>query len=532
MPTFGSTFGASSLISFGLRMSAGSPPPSYNFTSIPTQLNEGDPEGTFNVTTTGVPSGTTLYWTINHITSSPADFVATSGSFNITAGSGSFPIRITNDVDTEGTETFTVSIRTTSTSGPVRATSASVNIGDRTYSFSSPSTSINEGVTTTYNVTTGGEGVPSGNTLYWTINHISTVNADFSAVSGSFTITNNSGSFSVSTVADVTTEGAETFSLYLRLGSTSGFIVASSPTITLNDTSKPPAPSSIETLAVGGGGNGAGGRGAGGAGGFGTSGGVGISEGPTSYVVTVGGSGSPGSNTGMFNQQNGGVIFGWFIGGGGGGNEREAGQNGGSGGGGGSRPFNGVGSGQRPPGGSGTPGQGNGGGNGGVTPTPGFNEPQRGGGGGGGGGASGGGAAGGDSQLEPAPAGDTTWGGDGGGGASSAITTSTEWFAGGGGGGADYGNPQNGTGGRGGGGAGPNSGQVYRDSDGSRVPGSPSGRANSGGGGGGGNGGGSGVLILRYSNSLRDATTTGSPEFNNAGGYKIYKFTGSGSIYW
>jgi hypothetical protein len=40
------------------------------------------------------------------------------------------------------------------------------------------------------------------------------------------------------------------------------------------------------------------------------------------------------------------------------------------------------------------------------------------------------------------------------------------------------------------------------------------------------------VLILRYGNSLRDATTSGSPEFNNAGGYKIYRFTGSGSIYW
>lgn len=534
MPTFGSTFGAASLTSFGLRINAGGAIPSYNFDVIPTQLNEGDPEGTFNVITTLVPNGTTLYWTINHITSSDADFVAVSGSFNISSGTGSFPIRILSDAPTEGTETFTVSIRTLSTSGPVQKTSASVNIGDRTYSFSSPSLSINEGTTTTYNVITGGEGVPNSNTLYWSVNNGTTVDADFSSsvVSGSFAITNNTGSFTLSTTADTTTEGSQTFTLRLRLGSTSGLIVAETSTITLNDTSRETPPSAIETLAVGGGGNGAGGRGAGGAGGFGVSPSIGVSEYPASYTIVVGGSGGPGGNTAMYNYSTGTVLSGWFLGGGGGGGERDAGQNGGSGGGGGSRPHPAVGSGQRPPGGSGTPGQGNSGGNGGVTPTPSFNEPQRGGGGGGGGGSSGGGSNGGDSQLEPAPAGDTTWGGDGGSGTSSTITTETVYYAGGGGGGADYGNSQNGTGGRGGGGAGPNSGKIYRDSDGARVDGSPSGRTNSGGGGGGGNGGGSGVFILRYSNSLRDATTTGNPEFTNAGGYKIYKFTGSGSIYW
>jgi len=36
---------------------------------------------------------------------------------------------------------------------------------------------------------------------------------------------------------------------------------------------------------------------------------------------------------------------------------------------------------------------------------------------------------------------------------------------------------------------------------------------------------------LSYSNTLPDAaSTTGSPTFTNVGGYKIYKFTGSGSI--
>jgi hypothetical protein len=38
-------------------------------------------------------------------------------------------------------------------------------------------------------------------------------------------------------------------------------------------------------------------------------------------------------------------------------------------------------------------------------------------------------------------------------------------------------------------------------------------------------------VIIRYSNSNADAvSTTGSPTLTNTGGYKIYTFTGSGTI--
>jgi hypothetical protein len=61
----------------------------------------------------------------------------------------------------------------------------------------------------------------------------------------------------------------------------------------------------------------------------------------------------------------------------------------------------------------------------------------------------------------------------------------------------------------------------------------------SGGGGGGSGGGatdlggngGSGLVILRYSDTLGDAFfTSGSPTFTAAAGYKIYTFTGTGTI--
>jgi hypothetical protein len=71
---------------------------------------------------------------------------------------------------------------------------------------------------------------------------------------------------------------------------------------------------------------------------------------------------------------------------------------------------------------------------------------------------------------------------------------------------------------------------------------STAGTNNTGGGGGGGrnvisgsliNGanGGSGIVIIRYSDIYADAaSTTGSPTITVAGGYRVYKFTASGTI--
>lgn len=547
MPTFGSTYGAATLRSFGLRLSRGGAAATYTFTSIPVTLVEGGSPGTFNVATTLVPNGTTLYWTINDVSTSPSDFVATSGSFTINNNTGSFTIQAANDTGIEGTEAFTVSLRLGSISGPVVQTSQSVNIGDITYSFTSTPSSMNEGVSANFSVATGGLGVPSGNTLYWSINNITTSAADFSATSGSFTITANAGTFSVTTTNDVTTDPNEVFSVYIRVGSTTGAIVAESSQVTINDTSREPVPTSIEVLAIGGGGGGGGGpsagRGGGGAGGFSITPGLGVSASPTSYTVRVGAGSGPngnGSNTAIFNTNTGTVNFGWIRGGGRGGAANRNGDIGGSGGGGGQRPFNGVpplGPGQRPPGGPGTAGQGNGGGGGGVTPNPGLGEPQRGGGGGGGGGAGQGGTQGGDTfpNPSPAPAYSQSWGGNGGNGLSSTITTATVWYAGGGAGQGDGnpGGPLRGVGGRGGGGAGISSGNYYAPDTGALTGGgNRDAPANSGGGGSGGSTGGSGVIIIRYSNTLRDATTTGSPTFQNLGGFKIYTFTGSGTIFW
>lgn len=94
----------------------------FEFDTVPTEIEEGN-TGTFTVTTIGVADDTVLYWTINHVTTTNLDFEAVSGSFEVQNDSGSFQISINTDLTLEDTEAFTVSIRTGSVSGQIRATS-------------------------------------------------------------------------------------------------------------------------------------------------------------------------------------------------------------------------------------------------------------------------------------------------------------------------------------------------------------------------------------------------------------------------
>ncbi|CAB4173750.1 Concanavalin A-like lectin/glucanases superfamily [uncultured Caudovirales phage] len=101
--------------------------------------------------------------------------------------------------------------------------------------------------------------------------------------------------------------------------------------------------------------------------------------------------------------------------------------------------------------------------------------------------------------------------GNGGPGVLSSISGISTYYGGGGGG-----TGQSGTQGTGGIGGGGGSGTA--------------GTANTGGGGGGGAAGGSGIVIIRHADTLAIATCTGSPTITVSNGYKIYKFTSSGTI--
>lgn len=114
----------------------------------------------------------------------------------------------------------------------------------RTFYRMSLAASVNEGSSTNISVVTRGLG--NGSTLYWTIDSSA---EDFETTSGSVTINQRTGTFSITAIADATTEGPQTAIINLRTGSTSGPIVASG-TIIINDTSTTP-PAGPVTLSPG-----------------------------------------------------------------------------------------------------------------------------------------------------------------------------------------------------------------------------------------------------------------------------------------
>ena len=218
--------------------------PVATVTGSTTSVNEGS-SVTFSVASNQFAS--TLYWTINAVsgTVNLYDFGgAASGSFSTNgAGSGSVALTLANDGLVEGTESFQLQVRTGSTSGTIIATSPTVTINDTSAApYVTPSTTnIDEGSSVRFDVTSG----ISSTTLYWTLSTISgTINtSDFvgASVSGSFSTDGSGvGSVALTLANDVTTEGTESFQLQVRTGSTSGTIIATSPTVTINDTSISP----------------------------------------------------------------------------------------------------------------------------------------------------------------------------------------------------------------------------------------------------------------------------------------------------
>jgi len=231
---------------FGGLLLSGGNIPTYSITESTTTVNEGN-SVSFTVNTTDVTAGTTLYY--NTASSmEAADFSDNSltGSFNIvgtgaTTGIATVVRSIATDFLTEGSESFSLTIRTGSSSGTVVATSSLVTVGDvvPTFSITESSTIVDENATVTFTVS--GSNIPNG-TYYYSIEQesgiITASDFDPASLTGSFSISSNSGTFTITLANDFATDDSESFSVNVRRDSTTGTIVASSNIITINDTSR------------------------------------------------------------------------------------------------------------------------------------------------------------------------------------------------------------------------------------------------------------------------------------------------------
>lgn len=211
---------------------------SYSFAVSATTISEGN-DVTYTVNTVGIPDGTSLRWYIT--TMSMTDFTDRNGIFYINNNTGSFTITPKQDFDIESDETLTVELRASSSSSSVISTVntiPNVTVTDTPFTItvtpSSPLTIVESTHDSTSQValTLTTTGAPDGSQL--TV-HERTNSGDITFDNSTITINNNSATVTATIVRDGRTEGSEDHIIDFK--NQSNQTVASSPTITITDTS-------------------------------------------------------------------------------------------------------------------------------------------------------------------------------------------------------------------------------------------------------------------------------------------------------
>lgn len=124
-----------------LKLFRQTPAATYSVSASPTSINEGQ-STTYTVTYSNIPSARTVNYAITGITSDDLSSGNLSGSFSISSGSGTATTSITlaNDNLTDGSETATLTLASTDSTGASTGTpSASVTIADTSTAGSSGS---------------------------------------------------------------------------------------------------------------------------------------------------------------------------------------------------------------------------------------------------------------------------------------------------------------------------------------------------------------------------------------------------------
>ena len=210
----------------------------YHITPSTNAVNEGGTV-TFTVLTFGMPDGTIFYYSIEGSDITSDDFTdgSLTGSFAVTNDTGTVTKTLSLDGTVEISSSFTMNIRLDSVTGPIAISSSPIYVTDGSVIVYPASSTVDEGSSLQFVVSTTDS---PASTLYWDIDNISTTNSDFVAVSGSVSISAGSGTFNITTIADLSTEGNQSFRVNIRSQALSGPIAATSSTVTIYDTSITP----------------------------------------------------------------------------------------------------------------------------------------------------------------------------------------------------------------------------------------------------------------------------------------------------
>ena len=176
-----------------------------------TSVNEGA-NATFTLTTTNVASGTSVPYTLSGISTSDVSGGALSGTAFVRDGIATIWVSLLNDSLTEGAETLTVSAGGATASTTVNDTSKTP-----TYSITASSSTVNEGATATFIVST--TNIPSGASVLYTLSGISGADVSSGYLVGSTTVNSSGqGTITIPLLSDSLTEGPETLTIKVGNG--------------------------------------------------------------------------------------------------------------------------------------------------------------------------------------------------------------------------------------------------------------------------------------------------------------------------
>jgi len=188
--------------------------PTYTLSRSTSLVNEGQ---SFSITliTTNVNAGTTVPFTITGVQSADIGGADLTGNF-ITGTTDTFTYPVSQDLQTEGPETFTMTL-----DGITPTTAANVTIADTsqtpaiTYNLTTSVGNVSEGDTFRVTLTTGN--VAAGTELAYTVTGVDAADLSAGNVTGSFVV--GTTEFLDFTLAeDTTTEGIESFMISLDNG--------------------------------------------------------------------------------------------------------------------------------------------------------------------------------------------------------------------------------------------------------------------------------------------------------------------------
>lgn len=219
------------------------PQPSYALSASTANVSEGS-SITFTLQTTHVAAGTSLPYVASGIGSADLASGTLAGNLTVGAdGSATVTLALAADATTEGTETLRVVVGDGLASAEASVIDSSTT-PQPTYAIQADSSTVNEGASVTYTLTT--TRVPAGTQIAYTLSGTGITTADLNSgtLSGLFTIDGDGVDIlTLGMAADALTEGTET--LKLSLAANRGQV-----DVSILDTSTTPPPGAPDVVIV------------------------------------------------------------------------------------------------------------------------------------------------------------------------------------------------------------------------------------------------------------------------------------------